>query len=67
MSLKRTYEIERSTASQVISNKLLSCTNHQLAEILEVFEESEFRNYIVRDREWMVEDSDKVIKDVSEF
>ena len=67
MGIKSTYEIERAIAEQIIISKLYSCTNEQLANILEAFKESYFRNYIVRDREWMVEEPDRVIQNISEF
>lgn len=50
MGIKSTYEVPRSTAIEIISNKLLvSVSNSELADMLEAFPESEFRNYDVYD------------------
>ena len=45
MGIKSTYDIERSTALAVILSKLHECSNEQLANMLEQFDESYFRNY----------------------
>lgn len=47
MGVKSTYEIDRETAMEVIDAKLHECTDNELALILENFNYSEFRNYIV--------------------
>lgn len=49
MSIKSTYNIDRATAIAIIHSKLHTCTNGELSNILEEFEESFFRNYIVYD------------------
>jgi hypothetical protein len=49
MGIKSTYDIERQTAIAIIVNKIYNSTNKQLEDILEQFEESYFRNYIVYD------------------
>ena len=69
MSIKTTYDIDRTTALAVISSKLFYMTNDQLANVLEEFEESYFRNYWVHDKlpEDIEERSSFVIKDVSDF
>lgn len=50
MGVKSTYDIDRQTAIAVIASKVNSCTNKQLANMLEEFEESHFRNYVVFDQ-----------------
>jgi len=45
MSIKSTHEITRETAMQVLLMRIPQLTNNQLANILEEFEESHFRNY----------------------
>ena len=49
MGIKSTYDIGRETAIEVIINKIHSCTNDQLSNMLEEFEESYFRNYAIYD------------------
>jgi hypothetical protein len=49
MGIKSTFNIERQTAIAVIVAKINNCNNSQLADMLETFEESYFRNYIVYD------------------
>lgn len=68
MGIKSTYEIDRETTIKVILTKINDCTNGQLANILEEFDESYFRNYIVRNNigEYNNE-SDRVIRDINEF
>ena len=67
MGIKSTYDIERETAINVIISKLHTCTNNQLGEMLEVFDESYFRNYMVYDS--LPDDSDdyRIIKTVEDF
>lgn len=55
MSVKSTYYIDRETALAVILSKVLSCSDEQLEEILEVM--SSFRNYVVGSIEDRPEDS----------
>lgn len=64
MSIKSTYNIDRETAIEVINNKINSCSNEELSEILECFKESYFRNYWVFDN---LPDGDTVIRSVDEF
>ena len=47
MGIKSTYDIDRSTAIEVITSKVYGCTNEQLASMLLDFNESYFRNYCV--------------------
>jgi hypothetical protein len=50
MGIKSTYDIERQTAIAIIVSKINNRTNKELEDILEQFEESHFRNYIVYDK-----------------
>lgn len=67
MGIKSTYSIERKTAIAVIVSKINSCSNEQLANMLEEFEESYFRNYIVYDS--LPDDTyeDRIIRNFGEF
>ena len=47
MGVKATHHIERHTAMAVILTKLHELSNNKLANVLEAFNESEYRNYIV--------------------
>ena len=69
MSIKTTHDIDRQTAIAVIVSKINSCTNDQLANMLEEFDESYFRNYFVYDdlSESNQDDGNYVIKTVNEF
>ena len=69
MSIKTTHDIDRATALTVILNKIMFMTNEQLANILEEFEESYFRNYWVHDKlpDNIEERSSYVIKDIRDF
>jgi len=67
MGIKSTYHINRQTAIAVIVGKLNSCTNEQLAEILESFEESYFRNYIAHNQLPEELDEHKTIRNSAEF
>jgi len=49
MGIKSTYDIDRTTAILVIVSKIHSASNEALAEMLEAFPESHFRNYNVQD------------------
>lgn len=49
MGVKATFGIKRNLALEIIKSKIDNCTNEQLGEILEEFEESELRNYDVVD------------------
>lgn len=60
MGIKSTYYISRETAIKVVLNKIEDCTNEELAEILEGFNESYFRNYIVCDKLPEHDDSYKI-------
>ena len=66
MSIKTTHDIDRQTSIDIILSKIHSCTNDQLANMLEEFDESYFRNYFVYD-ELPNEDGNYVIKTVSDF
>ena len=66
MSIKTTYDINRETAIAVIVSKINNCSNDQLANMLEEFDESYFRNYFVYD-ELPNEFANYVIKKVSDF
>lgn len=66
MSIKTTHDIDRQTAIAVIVSKINNCSNDQLANMLEEFDESYFRNYIVHDS-LPDEDGNFVIKTVSNF
>ena len=67
MGYKNTYEIDRATALAVIANNITSCTNEQLEQMLEEFNESEFRNYMVCDHISEDEVTNRIIKSVSDF
>ena len=48
MSVKSTYDVPRSVAIEIIQKKLLgNVSNEELADMLESFPESYFRNYNV--------------------
>lgn len=66
MGIKNTYDIDRQTAITVIVSKVNSCTNEQLANMLEEFDESYFRNYIVHNQ-LTNEPNDRTISNISEF
>ncbi len=66
MGIKSTHDIDRQTAIAVIVSKIHECSNQQLANILEEFDESYFRNYMVFDQ-LPDEDGYMVIKDIKEF
>jgi hypothetical protein len=67
MGIKSTYDIERQTAIAIIVNKIYNSTNKELEDILEQFEESHFRNYIVYDI--LPDDTDefRVIRHTTDF
>ena len=69
MSIKTTHDIDRQTAIAVIVSKINSITNDQLANMLEEFDESYFRNYFVCDdlSGSNQDDGNYVIKTVNEF
>lgn len=67
MGIKSTYNIDRQTAIAVIVSKINSCTNEQLANMLEEFDESYFRNYIVYDKLQEEADEYRTISNFSEF
>lgn len=69
MSIKTTYDIDRATALTVILSRIYTMTNDQLANVLEEFEESYFRNYSVHDKlpENIEEKSSFVIRDIRDF
>lgn len=67
MGIKSTYNIDRQTAIAVIVSKINNCTNEQLADILEEFDESYFRNYIVYDKLQEEADEYRTISNFSEF
>ena len=50
MSIKTTYDIDRNTAIEIILSKIYKCKNEELANILEEFEESYYRNYFVHNK-----------------
>lgn len=66
MGIKSTYDIERELAINIILNKINECSNEQLSNILEEFNESYFRNYKVYNY-LPNEFSDRAIKTFSEF
>lgn len=47
MGYKTTYDIDRETAIQVIMSKVWQKSNKELEDILEEFDESGLRNFIV--------------------
>lgn len=67
MGIKSTFDIDRQTAIAVIVSKVISCTNEQLENMLEEFEESYFRNYIVYDQLPDKPDKYRTIRDFSDF
>ena len=67
MGIKSTYDIDRQTAIAVIVSKVNSCTNEQLASMLEEFDESYFRNYIVYDQLPDEPDEYRTIRNFGEF
>lgn len=68
MGIKSTFDIDRQTAITIIVSKVYSCTNDQLANILEEFEESYFRNYTVCDKlPDVIDDDCRVIRNINEF
>jgi hypothetical protein len=67
MGIKSTYNIDRQTAINVIMSKIHYSTNEQLADMLESFEESYFRNYIVYDQLPNEVDDYRTIKNIRDF
>lgn len=67
MGIKSTYYLNRETAINVILQKIDTCTNEQLSNMLEDFDESYFRNYTVFDVLPSESDDDRTIKNVEEF
>ncbi len=68
MGIKSTFDIDRQTAIAVIVSKINTCSNEQLSNMLEEFEESYFRNYVVHDSlPDKEEDDDYFIKTLSGF
>lgn len=67
MSIKSTYDIDKQTAITIIISKVMSCTNEQLENMLEQFEESYFRNYIVHDQLPTELDNNRVIRNFNDF
>lgn len=47
MGVKSTYQVTRDDAISIISRKVCNASNDELADILECFSESTFRNYQV--------------------
>lgn len=47
MGIKSTHYVSRDTAIDIIRAKIHDATNEEIAEILEGFKESYYRNYIV--------------------
>jgi len=66
MSIKTTHDIDKQTAIAVIVSKINNCSNERLANMLEEFDESYFRNYIVYNS-LPNEDGNFVIKTVGDF
>lgn len=66
MSIKTTHTINRQTSIEVIINKINECSNEQLSNILEEFDESYFRNYIVYDN-IPDENGNFVIRNINDF
>jgi hypothetical protein len=66
MGIKGTYKISREVAQQVVITKLYSMTDQELADVLEMFNESYFRNYCITDNNENTEDH-MIIRSVSEF
>ncbi len=68
MGIKSTFDIDRQTAIAVIITKIHSCSNENLSNMLEEFEESHFRNYTVHDQLPTEPDEDsKTIRSVWDF
>jgi hypothetical protein len=67
MGIKSTFDIDRQTAIAVIVSKVNSCTNEQIARILEEFDESYFRNYAVYDQLPDESDEYRTIRNFGEF
>lgn len=68
MGIKTTYNIDRQTAIAIIVSKINECSNKQIGNMLEEFDESYFRNYWVTDQ--LEDDPNEipfVIEHVSEF
>lgn len=66
MGIKSTYTITREVTLQVIFSKLSSASNEELADILENFKESYYRNYQVVDDESEL-DEDRTIESIEDF
>ncbi len=67
MGIKSTFYIDRQTAINVILEKIDNCSNEQISNMLEEFDESYFRNYIVHDQLPDYCDENRTIKSVHEF
>lgn len=71
MGIKTTHYITRETAMAVMFSRLQQAKDEDLADMLESFPESHFRNYCIISKEEIEEldDFDKVrtIKDVTQF
>lgn len=68
MGWKSTYRIAKNTAQQIIISKILKASNTELENILEQFDESDLRNYVVVDQldaEDLTEP--RVIKNITDF
>lgn len=70
MGVKSTHHIERHTAMAVILTKLHELSNSKLAYMLEAFDESEYRNYIVENSlsaDTLANDNERVDADERSF
>lgn len=67
MGVRTTYFIKKKLALKVIRCKLELCTNGQLADMLELFNESEYRNYWVGSKKEQKRTPLPVIKTINDF
>lgn len=70
MGVKSTHVIERHTAMSVILKKLHELSNSKLAYMLEAFDESECRNYIVENsisEDLLANDKERIDADERSF
>ena len=68
MGIKSTFDIERETAIDIILGEVIYCTNQQLSNILDEFDKSYYRNYIVYNE--LPDDNpyrNRIIRNISKF
>jgi len=68
MGMKSTHYIKRKTAIEVILSKVYNCTDEQLENMLESFDESEYRNYWIVETDGGFDEEEELnIRDINRF